>query len=181
MALFCVVSHWAYAGNPSMKRFAGTVSLQGPIASATVPTASGSRFPVGGRQQATAATEQRGCAQHRGNPSSLADHAAFRSRPRACFGRRPIRHRLATCSARSSKASVPKPSPIGVPGGLSCFSHLARAWRALLARGATGATWRSSIMAKGQQAPKTNNKPKLSVKEKKQKKKEKAAAKAGRC
>jgi hypothetical protein len=35
-------------------------------------------------------------------------------------------------------------------------------------------------MAKGQQAPKTNNKPKLSVKEKKQKKKEKAAAKAGR-
>ena len=35
-------------------------------------------------------------------------------------------------------------------------------------------------MAKGQQAPKTNNKPKLSVKEKKQKKKEKAAAKAAR-
>jgi len=35
-------------------------------------------------------------------------------------------------------------------------------------------------MAKGQQAPKTNNKPKLSVKEKKAKKKEKAAAKAAR-
>jgi hypothetical protein len=35
-------------------------------------------------------------------------------------------------------------------------------------------------MAKGQQAPKTNNKPKLSVKEKKQKKKDKAQAKAGR-
>ncbi len=35
-------------------------------------------------------------------------------------------------------------------------------------------------MAKGQQAPKTNNKPKLSVKENKAKKKEKAAAKAAR-
>jgi hypothetical protein len=35
-------------------------------------------------------------------------------------------------------------------------------------------------MAKGQQAPKTNNKPKLSVKEKKAKKKEKAATKGSR-
>ena len=35
-------------------------------------------------------------------------------------------------------------------------------------------------MAKGQVAPKNNNKPKLSVKEKKQKKKDKAAAKAAR-
>jgi hypothetical protein len=34
-------------------------------------------------------------------------------------------------------------------------------------------------MAKGQQAPKTTNKPKLSVKEKKQKKKDKASAKSG--
>jgi hypothetical protein len=42
------------------------------------------------------------------------------------------------------------------------------------------ATWEIIHMAKGQQAPKTNNKPKLSVKEKKAKKKEKAAAKAGR-
>jgi hypothetical protein len=32
------------------------------------------------------------------------------------------------------------------------------------------------IMAKGQQKPKTNNKPKLTAKEKKQKKKDKAAA-----
>jgi hypothetical protein len=38
---------------------------------------------------------------------------------------------------------------------------------------------REMIMAKGQQAPKTTNKPKLSVKEKKQKKKDKAAAKSG--
>lgn len=34
-----------------------------------------------------------------------------------------------------------------------------------------------SDMAKGQQRPKTNNKPKLTVKEKKEKKKEKAARK----
>ena len=34
-----------------------------------------------------------------------------------------------------------------------------------------------STMAKGQQRPKTNNKPKLTVKEKKEKKKEKAAKK----
>ena len=39
---------------------------------------------------------------------------------------------------------------------------------------------REDSMAKGQQAPKTNNKPKLSVKEKKQKKKEKEAAKAAK-
>jgi hypothetical protein len=49
-------------------------------------------------------------------------------------------------------------------------------------RPASGAPkdWEVTQMAKGQQAPKTNNKPKLSVKEKKAKKKEKAAAKAAR-
>ena len=36
---------------------------------------------------------------------------------------------------------------------------------------------RSEPMAKGQEKPKTNNKPKLTLKEKKQKKKEKATSK----
>src|SRR5579871_958486 len=45
MALFCVVSHCAYAGKPSMNRFVGTVSLHGLIACVTVPTPLVSRPP----------------------------------------------------------------------------------------------------------------------------------------
>ena len=62
------------------------------------------------------------------------------------------------------------------------YSRVAYPARAIAQRfgGATSRISEEIDMAKGQQAPKTNNKPKLSVKEKKQKKKEKAAAKAAR-